>query len=388
MDVPIARPDIRPEDADYVLEVLQSGWLVQGPKVAAFEAAWSEFTDSAHSVAVTSCTSGLLLSLIALGFGHGDEAIVPAFTWTATANVVEQLGGRVVFCDVDPNTFNLNIDQVSQLVGPRTRAVLPVHLFGLPVDLQELSSIADEHKLIMIEDAACGFGARVQRRHVGTTGDAGVFSFHPRKAVTTGEGGMITTQNPDLAEQLRSLRDHGAIASDLQRHLGPKPYLLSDHIHAGYNQRMTDLQAALGVAQMARANQITAERQYLAKRYDNALEELDWLQSPPLPPGVDHGYQSYVRCFVTDGLNPKSVDRVHERRNRWMERLLVAGVSTRPGTHAVHTLSYYRSRYGLKPFDYPVSWFADRCSVALPIFNGMTEAEQDHVIDVVCHETP
>ena len=172
MDVPIARPDIRPEDADYVLEVLQSGWLVQGPKVAAFEAAWSEFTDSAHSVAVTSCTSGLLLSLIALGFGHGDEAIVPAFTWTATANVVEQLGGRVVFCDVDPNTFNLNIDQVSQLVGPRTRAVLPVHLFGLPVDLQALSPIVDEHKLIMIEDAACGFGARVQGRHVGTMGDA------------------------------------------------------------------------------------------------------------------------------------------------------------------------------------------------------------------------
>jgi perosamine synthetase len=388
MDVPIARPDLHPDDTDYVLEVLRSGWLVQGPKVAAFETAWSEFTDSAHSVAVTSCTSGLLLSLAALGFGPDDEAIVPAFTWTATANVVEQLGGRVIFCDVDPRSFNLDTAQVAQLIGPRTRAILPVHLFGLPADLDEIVQIAQDHHLIVIEDAACGFGARIGGRHVGTMGDAGVFSFHPRKAVTTGEGGMITTQNSDLAQQLRSLRDHGATVSDRQRHLGAKPYLLSDHVQAGYNQRMTDLQAALGVAQMARANQIAIERQRLAKRYDQALENLEWLQCPTSPPGIDHGYQSYVCNFVTEGLHQDSINRTHKRRNRWMEQLLSAGVSTRPGTHAVHALSYYRSKYDLDPFDYPAAWFADQCSVALPFFNGMTEDEQDHVIDVVSREKP
>ncbi len=292
MNVPIARASLTPEEIESVLEPLRSGWLVQGPKVRAFEEAWCAFTGAEHSIAVTSCTTALNLSLAALGFGPGDEAIVPAFTWIATANVVEHLGGRVVFADIDLASFNIDPRGIEALITPRTKAILPVHLFGLAADMESINAIAQRHGLWVVEDAACGFGATYQGRHVGNLGHTGCFSFHPRKAITTGEGGMITTNDAQLAERLRRLRDHGAAMTDLQRHLGPRPYLLADHPEAGYNQRMTDLQAALGAAQMQRADAIVAERRHLAACYDAAFAGLGWLQTPVEPPGFAHGYQS------------------------------------------------------------------------------------------------
>ena len=251
-------------EIESVLKPLRTGWLVQGPKVREFEQAWSAFTGAEHSIAVTSCTTALHLSLAALGFGPGDEAIVPAFTWISTANVVEHLGGRVVFADIDLTTFNIDPGCIEALITPRTKAILPVHLFGLAADMDAINAIAQRHGLWVVEDAACGFGATLGGRHVGTLGHTGCFSFHPRKAITTGEGGMITTNDAQLAERLRCLRDHGAAISDLQRHMGPRPYLLADHREAGYNQRMTDMQAALGAAQMQRADAIVSERRDLA----------------------------------------------------------------------------------------------------------------------------
>jgi perosamine synthetase len=384
LNIPIARTSLTEREIQSVLEPLRTGWLVQGPKVREFEEKWSAFTGAKHAIAVTSCTTALHLSLAALGFKAGDEAIVPAFTWVATANVVEHLGGRVVFCDIDLDTFNIDIGQLESKITPRTKAILPVHLFGLPADMGAIGAIAKKQGLWVIEDAACGFGSRYHGKHVGTFGDTGCFSFHPRKAITTGEGGMITTENDLLAEKLRRLRDHGAAISDLQRHHGPRPYLLADHPDAGYNQRMTDIQGALGAAQMDRATDIVRERQRLASRYDAAFAALPWLRTPMHVDGHEHGYQSYPCLFQPEPVTPESIPRINRARNAWMDELQQAGISTRPATHAVHMLSYYRQKYQLRPEDFPNAWAANDCSISLPLFHGMSEAEQTHVIEKVC----
>ncbi len=390
MKIPIARTSLTESEVNSVLEPLRTGWLVQGPKVREFEEKWSAFTGADHSIAVTSCTTALHLSLAALGFGPGDEAIVPAFTWISTANVIEHLGGKVVFCDIDLNTFNIDTSLVEAKITSKTKAIIPVHLFGLAADMNSINAIAKRHKLAVIEDAACGFGSRYHGQHVGTQGNTGCFSFHPRKAITTGEGGMITTRSAELAEKLRRLRDHGAAMSDLQRHLGARPYLLADHPDAGYNQRMTDLQAALGSAQMDRAADIIAERQRLASRYDCAFADLDWLQTPVNLAGYVHGYQSYPCLFqsgrakeAAESGDTADIKAINEARNAWMDRLQQQGISTRPATHAVHMLSFYRQKYGLQPEDFPNAFAANDCSISLPLFHGMSDAEQDFVIEKV-----
>ena len=390
MSIPIARTDLTEDEILSVLEPLRSGWLVQGRHVRDFEEQWSAFTGVSHSVAVTSCTSALHLSLAALGFGPGDEAIVPAFTWISTANVVEHLGGRVVFCDINLDTFNLNVQQLESLITPQTRAIIPVHLFGPPADMRAVMAVAAKHDLLVVEDAACGFGSRIEGTHVGSFGHSGCFSFHPRKAITTGEGGMITTNDDHLAETLRRLRDHGAAVSDSQRHFGPKPYLLADHPIAGYNQRMTDFQAALGVAQMKRADQILSARRRLGHQLNHELHELEWLRLPLEPEGYQHGYQSYPCLFhpakvkkAISQNNAKAIGQVGGERNAWMNSLHLRGISTRPATHAVHTLTYYVKKYGLRPFDFPNAFAAHSCSLSLPLFPGMTGEELDYLVRTV-----
>lgn len=383
ISIPIARTSLTEAEIQSVLEPLRNGWLVQGPKVREFEEKWSAFIGAKHSIAVTSCTTALHLSLAALGFSPNDEAIVPSFTWTATANIVEHLGGKVVFCDIDLKTFNLDVTELEKKITPRTKAILPVHLFGLAAEMDAINQLAKQYGLWVIEDAACGFGSQYHGNHVGTLGDTGCFSFHPRKAITTGEGGMITTNNDALAEKLRRLRDHGAAITDLQRHMGARPYLLADHPDAGYNQRMTDIQAALGSAQMERASSIIAERCRLAARYDEAFASLSWLRPPAHVDGLEHGYQSYPCLFQPEPITPESIPRINQTRNDWMDRLQQAGISTRPATHAVHMLTFYREKYGLKPSDFPNAWGANDCSISLPLFHGMSDAEQSYVIQQV-----
>ena len=389
--VPIARASLTEVEINSVLEPLRAGWLVQGPKAQEFEDSWSEFTNASHSIAVTSCTSALHLSLLALGIGPGDEVIVPAFTWISTANVVERVGATVVFVDIDLATFNIDLGQVEEKITARTRAIMPVHLFGLAADMNPLMAIAEKHNLRVVEDAACGFGATYFGQHVGTFGDTGSFSFHPRKAITTGEGGMVTTGDDFLATKVRRLRDHGAEITDLQRHLGPKPYLLPDFTDAGLNQRMTDIQAALGHAQMMRAEAIVAERRSLAHTYDTAFASLEWLQTPPKIEGYGHSYQSYACLFMPEDAHhaarkrdTKALEQINNKRNSWMEKLYRAGVSTRPATHAVHMLDYYKSKYSLTPDCFPSAHAANECSLSLPLFHGMEKFELQHVIDVVC----
>ena len=324
------------------------------------------------------------LAVTALNLGPGDEVIVPAFTWISTANVIEHQGATPIFCDIDLETFNIDATQIEGLITERTVGILPVHLFGLAADMDPIMAIAKKHGLWVIEDSACGFGATYGGQHVGHFGNAGAFSFHPRKAITTGEGGMVTTADADLATKIQQLRDHGAVMSDLQRHLGPKPYLLADHIHAGYNQRMTDIQGALGATQMQRASEIIEERRNIAKAFDAAFAGLEAFKTPFVHERYGHGYQSYPCLLEFSG----SISEINEKRNSWMEVLQNKGISTRPATHAVHMLSFYKDKYGLKPEDFPNAHKANDCSISLPLFHGMTASEKDRVISVVTETFP
>ena len=383
-NVPIARTSLTEDEINSVLEPLRSGWLVQGPQVKSFEEKWCAFTGAPHSLAVTSCTTGMHLAVAALNLGPGDEVIVPAFTWISTANVIEHQGATPIFCDIDLETFNIDVTQIEGLITERTVGILPVHLFGLAADMDPIMAIAKKHGLWVIEDSACGFGATYGGQHVGHFGNAGAFSFHPRKAITTGEGGMVTTADAELATKIQQLRDHGAVMSDLQRHLGPKPYLLADHIHAGYNQRMTDIQGALGATQMQRASAIIEERRNIAKAFDAAFAGLEAFKTPFVHERYGHGYQSYPCLLEFSG----SISEINERRNSWMEVLQNKGISTRPATHAVHMLSFYKDKYGLKPEDFPNAHKANDCSISLPLFHGMTASEKDRVISVVTETFP
>ena len=390
MEIPIAKTILTEEDIKSVQGPLRDGWLVQGPKVKEFEDAFSLFVGCKNSIAVTSCTSALYLSLVSVGFKPGDEAIVPAFTWISTANVVEHLGGKVIFADIDPLTFNIKYEEIESLINPKTKAILPVHLFGLAADMNAINQIASKHNVHIIEDAACGFGSTINNQHVGTFGTTGCFSFHPRKSITTGEGGMICTNDNKLAERIRSLRNHGAEITDLQRHLGPKPYLLAEHREAGYNFRMTDMQGSLGLSQMKRAALIIQERQRIASRYDEGLRGISWLKTPKCPLGFEHSYQSYPCIYEPDLISkidltndPYKIELIKEKRNKLMDKLQKLGISTRPSTHAVHMLDYYEKKYNLMPEKYPNSMVANNCSISLPLFNGMKDDEIDYVINNV-----
>ena len=380
MTIPITKPFFGPEELRAVQEPLEKGWVVQGPYVKQFEDRFSTFTGAVHSVATSSCTTALHMAVAALGLKPGDEVIVPAFTWVATANVVEYMGARPVFCDVDLATFNLSTPHLEDVITERTVGIIPVHLFGLCADMSPILESARHHNLWVVEDAACGLGGWYGGAHAGTMGDMGCFSFHPRKSITTGEGGMITTASDGFDSTCRSLRDHGASRSDHQRHTESGGFLLSDYDMLGYNYRMTDIQGSLGCAQMERAGWILDRRRVIAERYDEMLAELDWLQTPAVPRGSVHGYQSYVCLFRPQQPSPKNVDGLHERRNQLMQTMEAEGVSTRQGTHAAHLQGYYRDKYGIAAGDFPNAWMADRLSISLPLYAQMTEAEQDEVV--------
>ncbi|MGD9125016.1 MAG: DegT/DnrJ/EryC1/StrS family aminotransferase [Desulfarculaceae bacterium] len=379
--IPITRPVLGDRELELVQEPLKSGWLVQGPFVKKFEKAFCSFSGSAFALAVSNCTTALHLILQALGLGPGDEVVVPSFTYVASANAVEHTGARPVFCDIDLSTFNLDLEAVQRAISPKTKAIMPVSLFGLSADMASVIELARKNDLYVVEDAACGLGARQNGRHAGTQGTAGAFSFHPRKAVTTGEGGMVTTQDAELTAKIEKLRNHGAEATDLERHLAHGGSLLPAFNLLGFNYRLTDLQGALGLAQMERAGAVIAARRAAAAEYNRLLKDLEDFRPPVEPPGYEHCYQSYV-VLLSGGKEP-NLDRV-AKLNRWRNRLMAAmeadGIQVRQGTHAVHTLGYYASKYGLEPEDFPNSLLADRLSITLPLFPGISREQQKRVV--------
>lgn len=262
--IQISVPSTGDEEWQAVREPLASGWLTQGPKVAAFERAFAERHQVKHALAVTSCTTGLHLTLAAAGIGPGDEVIVPAFTWVATANVVLYTGATPVFADVSRETNNIDVADLRRRITPRTKAVIAVHLFGLCADIPAIRDVL-RPGVLLIEDCACAAGASLNGVPAGGLGEAGVFSFHPRKSITTGEGGMVTTNRGDLALVAERLRNHGASVSEEQRHRGPRPYLLPEFNLLGFNYRMTDLQGAVGLVQLSKLDRFLAERQRWAE---------------------------------------------------------------------------------------------------------------------------
>jgi perosamine synthetase len=367
--IQISQPDTGEEEWRAVREPLETGWLTQGPKVAAFERAFAARHRVKHALASSSCTTALHLILAAMDIGPGDEVIVPAFTWVATANAVLYCGATPVFVDVDRKTFNIDPAQVAACVTPRTKAIIVVHLFGLCADVDALARAAPG--IPIVEDAACAAGSAYHGRPAGTLGLAAAFSFHPRKSITTGEGGMVATNDDRLAKVVNVLRNHGASISEEQRHVGPKPYLLAEFNLLGFNYRMTDLQGAVGLVQLAKLDRYIDERQRWADYYTRELAALPWLRTPSVPAGYRHGWQSYV-CYVDEGRAPAT-------RNEIMERLAARGVSTRPGTHAVHLLGYYDRRFGFSPDDFPGARDCDRHSMAIPLHNRMSAEDYAHI---------
>jgi dTDP-4-amino-4,6-dideoxygalactose transaminase len=369
--IQISLPSTGEEEWQACREPLMSGWLTQGPKVAAFEKAFAEHHQVKHALATTNCTTGLHLILAAMGIGPGDEVIVPAFTWVSTANVVLYCGATPVFADVDRVTNNIDPVDLARRVTSKTRAVIVVHLFGLCADMDAIRTVLPPHVKI-IEDAACAAGASYKGAYAGGLGDAAAFSFHPRKSITTGEGGMVTTNNDELAETANMLRNHGASISEEQRHNGPRPYLLAEFNLLGFNYRMTDLQGAVGLVQMGKLESFINERQEWAEYYRRELANIDWLRMPAQPIDGQHAWQAFV-TYVDPAKAPMP-------RNDMMERLQVAGIATRPGTHAVHMLGYYKNHFGFTPERYPGAFDCDSNTMAIPLHNRMKKEDYAYVV--------
>lgn len=372
--VQISLPATGEDEWQACREPIMSGWLTQGPQVAQFERSFAARHQVSHALAVTSATTGLHLALAALGIGPGDEVVVPAFTWVATANVVHYCGATPVLADVDRRTNNIDPVDLARKLTPKTRAVIVVHLFGLCADMDAIREVIPAGVPI-IEDAACAAGAAYKGKPAGSLGDAGVFSFHPRKSITTGEGGMLTTNDERLADVANMLRNHGASISEEQRHRGPRPYLLPEFNLLGYNYRMTDLQAAVGNVQLTKLDRYIAERERWASFYREELSGVPWLRTPEVPEAGQHAWQAYVTY-----VDPESAPMP---RNDIMERLQSVGIATRPGTHAVHMLGYYRERFGFTPDDFPGARDCDANTMAIPLHNRMTEDDFRYVVDAL-----
>ncbi len=356
----LARPQAGDAELAEVRQVLESGILTQGPKVAQLERMVADLVGTRHAFATTSATTALHLSLVAAGIGPGDEVLVPDFTFPATANVVVQQGAVPVLVDVDLETFANDPTDLERRITPRAKAVMPVHPFGLPADMGTVMAIAKRHGLAVIEDAACSLGAIVEGRQSGGIGLAGCFSFHPRKSITTGEGGMITTSDDELAGRIGLLRSHGGV-----REAGRFRFEA-----AGFNYRMSDILAAVGVAQMRRLDDFLAARRRVASWYDEGLAGWEALRVPVTPEGRTHTYQSYVVL-----LEP-SVDR-----DATIAALAADGVESTIGTYALHAEPFFGSAYGHRAGDRPNSWRAYRSGLALPLHGGLTESDVGFVVD-------
>ncbi len=387
MKIPITKTVFDGCEKESIVKPLETGWVVQGPNVAKFQEMFSEFIGVKYAHATTSCTTALHLGLEALGIGRGDKVIVPSFTYIASANAVEYTGAEVVFCDIDLRTFNIDENKLEELIrkDKTIKAIMPVNLFGLCANLPTIMKIAKKYNLKVIEDSACGFDAWIKDKHSGTFGDIGCFSFHPRKPICTGEGGMLITDNEEISKKVSQLKDHGASKSDLDRHKEKSGSLLPNFTMRGYNYRMTDFQGALGICQMKKAKYIMDGRRKIAKKYYEALKRFSNFLIPPyVPEDYKHGYQSYV-CLFTSGenlsnLTKEKIDKINIKRNIFMEKLEEKSIATRQGTHAVHTLGYYKNKYNLKDEDFLMSYVADRLSIALPLYTEMNDEEFDYVI--------
>ncbi len=370
--VPVARPSFGVAEEQAVLEVLRSGWVSQGPRVAEFERRFAHFVGAREAVAVSSCTTALHLALIAAGVRPGDEVLCPSLSFIATANAIVYAGAKPVFVDIDPVSFNIDPQRIEKAITPLTTAILVVHQIGLPCALREISEIASRKNLIVVEDAACAMGSEYEGKRIGSPYSAmACFSFHPRKILTTAEGGMITTADSEVAARLRRLRQHAMNVSDLARHSATK-VALESYEEVGYNYRMTDLQAAIGIVQLDKLPQMLERRRELAVRYSQRLANIPWLVVPSETATARHNFQSYMALLRDD--SPITRDEL-------MQQLLNRGVSSRRGIMAIHREAPYRDENWDERLK-NTNRVTDN-AVVLPLFYEMSEEEQDYVIDCI-----
>jgi len=367
--IPIAKPYIDEKEAQKAYDTILTGWITQGPMVKAFEDKFAAYTGAAHAVAVSNCTTALHLAMIVSGIKEGDEVICPSMSYIATANSIKYVGAVPVFAEVN-ELYNLDIEDVKARITPKTKAILIVHQIGLPADIDAFAELCREKGLQLIEDAACGTGSSYKGKKIGTHSDLVCFSFHPRKIISTGDGGMITTNNAAYAERLRLLRQHGMSVNDRVRHLS-KNVILEEHVEVGYNYRMTDIQASVGFVQLDKLQEIIDGRREIAAMYLEGLKDLDTIRLPYEPEGYFTNWQSF--CIY---LKPNC----KIARNDLMQVLLEEGIASRRGIMLSHKEPAYKEYNSLSlPFSEELG---ERC-ITIPLYYPMEKQDVQKVIDAI-----
>ncbi len=362
--IPLASPDIQEDDIKAVTTVLSTGMLVQGTNVAALEENTGAFINCKHVVAVSNGTATLHLSLLALGIGKGDEVIVPAFSYIATANVVELVGATPVFVDIELSTFNIDVTKIEASITSKTKAVIPVHEFGLACDIKQVMAIAQKHNLFVIEDAACALGAKQGDQYVGSFGDFGSFSLHPRKAISSGEGGLVVAKNEQLAHKIRVLRNHGIDTVDGKM----------EFVAAGFNYRMTDFQAALVNSQLKRLQQILDYKQQLAQHYFKTIKNPN-IQLPVLPKDRNHTWQTF-HVLLKKGVN----------RDQVISELKAKNIGTNYGAQCIPAQIYFQQKYKLNcEQQFPNALLAYEQGLAIPIYEKLSLDNISYIAEQINH---
>ncbi len=374
--LPFALPDICEDEINEVVDALRSGWVTTGPKTKRFETDFSEFLGGGlESISVNSATAGLHLALEAIGISAGDEVITTPYTFTATAEVIRYLGAHPVFVDIDPNTFNIDPNKIEAAITPKTKAIIPVHFAGLACDMQAILTIARRHNLKVVEDAAHALPTLYQGQLIGTLeSDVTVFSFYATKTITTGEGGMVVTRNPDIAARCKIMRLHGISRDAFDRYTSTKPAWHYEVVAPGFKYNLTDLASSLGIHQLKKAVAFQQRRQQMAERYTRELADLHLLTPPIAPEGDLHAWHLYVlRLLPAAGIE----------RNHFIEAMAERGIGCSVHFIPLHIHPYWRDQYHLQPQDYPYTLATYEQAVSLPLYTKMTDEDQTRVIAAI-----
>lgn len=369
--IPIAKPYLTTDEAQAAYNTILSGWITQGPGVAEFEEKFAEYTGASYAVAVSNCTTALHLAMIVSGIGQGNEVICPSMSYIATANCIKYVGAQPVFAEVNPETYNIDVKDAERKISPQTKAILIVHQIGMPADIDAFKDLCEKYRLILIEDAACAIGSAYKGRKIGSHSELVCFSFHPRKVISTGDGGMITTNREDFYQRLKRLRQHGMSVSDQVRHNAGK-VIFEDHLEVAYNYRMTDIQASVGIQQLSKLDWIINERRKIAQKYLNAFKNIEFIRLPVEEDGYFSNYQSFSIYLK---------ENCPIRRNELMELLLENGIASRRGIMTSHRETAYKN--SCNNISLPVSENTCDNSILIPLFVPMSDNDLNYVISTI-----